>query len=104
MNGHSDEGIAAYGPGDEMEGMAAILAAHDEEAVDPAWWAMMDDPNALLYQDGHHLAYFPGPAGEQCHEVSEAEWYAILDANQHRIAYQEPYYYSFATEEDSHAN
>lgn len=44
MNGHDADGIAAYGPGDEIELMAAILAAHDEEAVDPAWWAMMDDP------------------------------------------------------------
>jgi len=32
MNGHDEQGSAAYGPGDEIEIMAAILAAHDEAA------------------------------------------------------------------------
>jgi len=30
MNGHDADGIAAYGPQDDEERMAAILAAHDE--------------------------------------------------------------------------
>lgn len=36
MNGHDEQGIEAYGPGDGIELMAAILATHDE-AADEAW-------------------------------------------------------------------
>ena len=35
MNGHTEEGMTAYGPEDEQEVMAAILAAHDEATA--AW-------------------------------------------------------------------
>jgi len=46
MNGHDTEGIAAYGPGDEMEVMAAIMAAHDEGA-DEAWRMEVWSPSPL---------------------------------------------------------
>jgi hypothetical protein len=64
MNGHDEQGIAAYGPGDEMELMAAILAAHDEQQVEAwggaqaAWPAAPhdDDPATELWRHGAYLS------------------------------------------------
>jgi hypothetical protein len=47
MNGHDEQGISAYGPGDEMEVMAAILAAHDEGQAVEEWRMEVESPAPL---------------------------------------------------------